>query len=156
MDLMREFLPGDYAHQSLGKYIQDLMGQEGPVAAMLRANPFMAHLVIESGGQDGLNALAPTTIGLELQLGQRLDEQVFTHALRELYHNDYKLPDRNGKPYSTRQLVRELLAYSLLEGGRFGARKFGGLFPSEVLAETAYHAVLQGASDNFADFAGMI
>lgn len=155
MDLMREFLPDDYAHQSLGKYIQDLMGQENPVAAMLRANPFMAHLVIESGGRDGLNALAPTTIGLELQLGQRLDEQLFTHALRELYHNDYKLPDRNGKPYSTKQLVRELLAYSLLEGGRFGARKFGGLFPSEVLAETAYHAALRGASDNFVDFAGM-
>lgn len=153
-DLMREAIAGDSSHLSLGKYILDAMGQTGPVAKMLRANPFLASLRIEVGGKDGLDAFAPTTIGLDLQLGQRLDDKLFTHAIRELYHNDYKLPDRNGKPYSTRELVKELLAYSLLEGGHFGARKFFGLFPAEVLAETMYSTALQGASDNFASFVG--
>lgn len=62
-----------------------------------------------------------------------LDEEVLYNALPELILSNYPLPDRNGKPYSTKQLAEDLVAYSFLEGGVQEATQFSKFIPVQLL-----------------------
>lgn len=62
-----------------------------------------------------------------------LDEEVLYNALPELILANYPLPNRNGKPYSTRQLAEDLVAYSFLEGGVQEATQFSKFIPVQLL-----------------------
>lgn len=62
-----------------------------------------------------------------------LDEEVLYNALPELILANYPLPERNGKPYSTKQLAEDLVAYSFLEGGVQEATQFSKFIPVQLL-----------------------
>lgn len=149
-DVMRYRLMRDTdKNTSLGMYLRKLLGADSILGELLRGNEFLANLTFETSDDGRI-----TEIRLQAQLGQRLDESGLMHALRDLYHNDYKLPSWDGKEYGTRKLVQALLAYALLDGADFGANKFLRYFPQEVLNDTAYSTALRGAFDHFREFCG--
>lgn len=65
-----------------------------------------------------------------------LDEEILYNAMLELALDDVDLPPRNGKPYTTRLLVEDLIAYSFLEGGVQSATQFSKFIPIELLEFT--------------------
>ena len=62
-----------------------------------------------------------------------LDEEILYNAIPELILSNLPLPDRNGKPYSTRQLGEDLVAYSFLEGGVQEATQFSKFIPVQLM-----------------------
>ena len=65
-----------------------------------------------------------------------LDEEILYNSMLELALDDLPLPARNGKPYSTRLLVEDLIGYSFLEGGVQSATQFSKFIPIELLEFT--------------------
>ena len=62
-----------------------------------------------------------------------LDEEILYNAIPELILANYPLPPRNGKPYSTKQLAEDLVAYSFLEGGVQEATQFSKFIPVQLM-----------------------
>ncbi len=62
-----------------------------------------------------------------------LDEEILYNAIPELVLANYPLPPRNGKPYSTKQLAEDLVAYSFLEGGVQEATQFSKFIPVQLM-----------------------
>jgi len=62
-----------------------------------------------------------------------LDEEILYNAIPELVLANYPLPARNGKPYSTKQLAEDLVAYSFLEGGVQEATQFSKFIPVQLM-----------------------
>jgi hypothetical protein len=62
-----------------------------------------------------------------------LDEEILYNAIPELILSNLPLPPRNGKPYSTRQLAEDLVAYSFLEGGVQEATQFSKFIPVQLM-----------------------
>lgn len=63
-----------------------------------------------------------------------LSEEALYNALPDLVLQNLPLPDRNGKPYTTRDLVEDLVSYSFLEGGVQEATQFIKFIPVELLS----------------------
>jgi hypothetical protein len=62
-----------------------------------------------------------------------LDEESLYNSLPQLVENNFPLPPKNGQPYSTTELVQDLMAYSFLEGGVQEATQFVKFIPIELL-----------------------
>lgn len=62
-----------------------------------------------------------------------LDEEDLYNSIPEMILNNHPLPDRNGKPYTTRQLAEDLVSYTFLEGGVQEATQFVKFIPIEYL-----------------------
>ena len=62
-----------------------------------------------------------------------LDEEILYNAIPELILANLPLPPRNGKPYSTKQLGEDLVAYSFLEGGVQEATQFSKFIPVQLM-----------------------
>ena len=66
---------------------------------------------------------------------EQINDKVLYNALPELILQNLPLPDReNGVPYSTRELVEDLVSYSFLEGGVQEATQFSKYVPVELLS----------------------
>lgn len=63
-----------------------------------------------------------------------ISEEALYNALPDLVLQNLPLPDRNGKPYTTRDLVEDLVSYSFLEGGVQEATQFIKFIPVELLS----------------------
>ena len=81
------------------------------------------------------NGKKPSLVKYNNTVSDSLDEKYLYNSLAELMIEDKKLPDWNGKPFSTRQLAQELITYSYVEGGVQEAVQFIKYVPVEYLSE---------------------
>lgn len=93
---------------SLSNYLGNLTSKH-PV---IRDNVFLGALSL-SVGSGG----SPDLIKFDNTEGANITDEDFHLAFKELIASDIALPDRHGKPYSTRKLAQELVAYSHASGG---------------------------------------
>ena len=77
----------------------------------------------------------PSIIKYNNTISNNLDEKYLYNSLAELMIEDKPLPDKDGKPFSTRQLAQELITYTYIEGGIQEAIQFMKYVPIEYLSE---------------------
>jgi hypothetical protein len=82
----------------------------------------------------------PSVIKYNNTVSDNLEEKQLYSSIPELILNDRPLPDKNGKPYSTRDLGQELINYAFLEGGVQEAVQFIKYIPIEYLQEVGYNS----------------
>ena len=81
----------------------------------------------------------PSSIKYNNTVSDNLEEKHLYTSIPELILNDRPLPDKNGKPYSTRDLGQELINYAFLEGGVQEAVQFVKYIPIEYLQEVGHN-----------------
>jgi hypothetical protein len=81
----------------------------------------------------------PSVIKYNNTVSDNLEEKHLYTSIPELILNDRPLPDKNGKPYSTRDLGQELINYAFLEGGVQEAVQFIKYIPIEYLQEVGHN-----------------
>ncbi len=81
----------------------------------------------------------PSVIKYNNTVSDNLEEKHLYTSIPELILNDRPLPDKNGKPYSTRDLGQELINYAFLEGGVQEAVQFVKYIPIEYLQEVGHN-----------------
>jgi len=81
----------------------------------------------------------PSVIKYNNTVSDNLEEKHLYVSIPELILNDRPLPDKNGKPYSTRDLGQELINYAFLEGGVQEAVQFIKYIPIEYLQEVGHN-----------------
>lgn len=81
----------------------------------------------------------PSVIKYNNTVSDNLEEKHLYVSIPELILNDRPLPDKNGKPYSTRDLGQELINYAFLEGGVQEAVQFVKYIPIEYLQEVGHN-----------------
>jgi len=88
----------------------------------------------------------PSTIFFNNSAKENFDEDYLYSSIGQMYLEDKPLPDKDGKPYSTRDLAMDLVAYSYVEGGVQEAIQFAKYIPIEYLKATGTSTVLQNYS----------
>ena len=122
-------------HDSLAKYLHDVLKNTDPAFSKaieaLKNNPLVGKRLKPKIGK-GENEIS--TIFFNNSATDSLsDEELYT-ALPDLVMQNLVLPDRNGKPYTSRDLVEELVHHSFLEGGIQEATQFIKFVPIELLS----------------------
>jgi hypothetical protein len=129
----KELFVDDTSNTSLARYMMEtLKSQDKNFVKGLKAlrhNPLLQRFIYEIGkGEDKVS-----TIKYNNSATDNLDEESLYNSLPELVENNFPLPPKNGQPYSTTQLVKDLVAYSFLEGGVQEATQFVKFVPVELL-----------------------
>ena len=129
----KELFVDDASNTSLARYMMEtLKSQDKNFVKGLKAlrhNPLLQRFIYEIGkGEDKVS-----TIKYNNSATDNLDEESLYNSLPELVENNFPLPPKNGQPYSTTQLVKDLVAYSFLEGGVQEATQFVKFVPVELL-----------------------
>lgn len=129
----KELFVDDTSNTSLARYMMEtLKSQDKNFVKGLKAlrhNPLLQRFIYEIGkGEDKVS-----TIKYNNSATDNLDEESLYNSLPELVENNFPLPPKNGQPYSTTQLVKDLVAYSFLEGGIQEATQFVKFVPVELL-----------------------
>lgn len=103
-------------HDSLSTYVANLFNNHSSEFTKglrtIKKNFFLSYLNYTKG-----DANRPSLIRFDNTETANVSEEHFHNAFKELFVNDIPLPNKNGKPYSTRLLAQELVAYSHLSGG---------------------------------------
>lgn len=95
----------------------------------IKNNALLQRFIYEVGkGKDKVSVIKYNNSATD-----NLDEESLYNSLPELIENNFSLPPRNGKPYSTTDLAKDLAAYSFLEGGVQEATQFVKFVPVELL-----------------------
>jgi hypothetical protein len=118
---------------SLAKYLMDVKKSNSKEfnkgLKKVKNNPLFSRFIYEVGkGEDRLSTIAYNNSATD-----NLDEETLYNSMVELVETEYPLPPKNGKPYSTVDLVQDLIAYSFLEGGIQEATQFVKFIPIELL-----------------------
>ncbi|MCK4521847.1 MAG: hypothetical protein KAU20_04690, partial [Nanoarchaeota archaeon] len=112
--------------ESLSKYMAKIFNAEDS-SPLVKQNVLLSALSYTVG-----NNGKPDIIKFDNTEGANVTEEDFYIAFKELLVNDIALPDRNGKPYTTKKMAQELIAYSHLSGGIVsGAIEFHKFIPIE-------------------------
>jgi hypothetical protein len=128
-------------HQSLAGYLSSILQSNTHLAEVLSKNAFLQRLSFDVNLQHVTALNSISTIAFSSGLGSELNESYISQAIEDLYDNDYELPAKNGKPYTSRQLINDLLAYSLLSGNTNGVTSFMKYIPSRILEQTDYYRI---------------
>ena len=122
-------------HDSLAKYLHDVLKNTDPAFAKaieaLKNNALVGKRLKPKIGK-GENEIS-TIFFNNSSTDSLSDEELYT-ALPDLVMQNLVLPDRNGKPYTSRDLVEELVQHSFLEGGIQEATQFIKFVPVELLS----------------------
>jgi len=115
---------------SISTYLRDLAGSvtnKRGVNAVLK-NALYSRFSYTTGVEGELSLIKYNNSATD-----NLDEEILYNAIPELILSNLPLPPRNGKPYSTRQLGEDLVAYSFLEGGVQEATQFSKFIPVQLM-----------------------
>jgi hypothetical protein len=115
---------------SISTYLRDLAGSvtnKRGVNAVLK-NALYSRFSYTTGAEGELSLIKYNNTATD-----NLDEEILYNAIPELILSNLPLPPRNGKPYSTRQLGEDLVAYSFLEGGVQEATQFSKFIPVQLM-----------------------
>lgn len=112
--------------ESLSRYMQKLKNTR-----LFISNGFLNKLGYDVRGNKNL-------IKFNAASAENFDEIGIYGGFLDLILNDTPLPDRKGKPYSTRQLGEDLVKYALLSGGQQQAIEFSKYIPIAYLKETDF------------------
>jgi len=118
---------------SLSTYMKDLVGAKIPGFSkgirVLSQNPLVRSFTYESSlGDTDFSVIKYNNAATD-----NLDEEELYNSIPELILMDAPLPPKNGKPYSTKLLAEDLVAYSFLQGGVQKATEFVKYVPVEYL-----------------------
>ena len=130
-DKRKELFIDSSNNQSLANYINKLMEMKDDpiVKEYLMENPLLTRFNFDLK-QTGLIS----TIKFDGSRGENFDENKLYNSLIDLLAEDKVLPiARNGKAYTTRDLVSDLVAYAYLEGGIQEATQFVKYVPIALL-----------------------
>jgi hypothetical protein len=127
------------SNTSLSKYLQDIVKVDGPagskgVQLLRNSSLFSKRLRYKVGKGEG----EVSTILFNTAVSDAISEEELYSALPELVMENLPLPDRNGKPYTTRDLVEDMVIYSFLEGGIQEATQFIKYVPIELLSSMGH------------------
>lgn len=129
----KELFIDSESNTSLARYLMyNVKSQDKTFVKGLKAlkqNPLLSRFIYEVGKGDDKVSL----IKYNNSATDNLDEESLYNSLPELIEANLPLPPKDGKPYSTIELVRDLMAYSFLEGGVQEATQFVKFIPIEVL-----------------------
>lgn len=126
---LETFVDSD-TNTSVSTYLRDLAGSttnKRGVSAVLK-NALYSRFSYTTGAEGELSLIKYNNTSTD-----NLDEEILYNAIPELILSNLPLPDRNGKPYSTRQLGEDLVAYSFLEGGVQEATQFSKFIPVQLM-----------------------
>ena len=116
-------------HKSLSTYISDILNDKGTEEGIkeLKNNPFLTSLKYDVGENGN-----PDIIGFDNTAAGNTNEEDLNIAFKELLVSETKLPDKNGEPYTVRQLAQDLISYSHITGGVVSeAIQFHRFIPTE-------------------------
>lgn len=101
-------------NQSLSTYLANIFNSTDTSKGVniVKNNALLSYLSYERGemGKPSLIKFDNTEIA-------NVSEEHFHSAFKELFVQNVELPNKNGQPYTTRELAQELVAYSHLSGG---------------------------------------
>lgn len=123
----RLFIDSD-TNDSLANYLRKTLSSQSTVANILNSNKLLSRFEYQVN-KNGI----PSLIKFDNTKGENFDEDYLYIALIELMDQNKKLPNYNGKEYSTRQLAQDLISYSYLEGGIQEAIQFVKYIPISYL-----------------------
>ena len=131
-----ELMTDNNHNTSLAKYIHSLFkNKEVKFAKGIEAiknNPLVGKRLLYKIGKGEEEV---STITFNNSSTDSLSDEELYLSLPSLMIDNLPLPDRNGKPYTTQDLVEDLVAYSFLEGGVQKATQFIKFVPIELQAE---------------------
>jgi hypothetical protein len=131
-----ELMTDNNHNTSLAKYIHSLFkNKEVKFAKGIEAiknNPLVGKRLLYKIGKGEEEV---STITFNNSSTDSLSDEELYLSLPSLMLDNLPLPDRNGKPYTTQDLVEDLVAYSFLEGGVQKATQFIKFVPIELQAE---------------------
>ena len=126
----RELFMDSDSNTSVSTYLRDIAGatsNKRGVNAVLK-NALYSRFSYVSGVEGELSLIKYNNTSTD-----NLDEEILYNAIPELILANLPLPPRNGKPYSTKQLGEDLVAYSFLEGGVQEATQFSKFIPVQLM-----------------------
>ena len=88
----------------------------------------------------------PSNIFYNNSEAENFDEDYLYNSMAEMVLNAYPLPDKNNKPYDTKMLVADLVAYAYAEGGVQEVIQFVKYVPIEYLESIGFNRVMQNYS----------
>lgn len=115
-------------NKSLANYTREILNSKDLKLDFLKSNKLLSRFQFDIN-TNGL----PSTIKFDNTKGENFDEDYLYISLIELLEENRILPDKNGKPYTTRDLAQELIAYNYLEGGIQEAVQFAKYIPVSYL-----------------------
>jgi hypothetical protein len=129
----KELFVDSESNTSLARYLMTTLKSQDKTflkgLKSLRQNPLLSRFIYEVGkGEDKVSSIKYNNSATD-----NLDEESLYNSLPELVENNFPLPPKNGQPYSTTELVNDLMAYSFLEGGVQEATQFVKFIPIELL-----------------------
>ena len=133
------------SNTSVSTYLRDLASSttnKRGVNAVLK-NALYSRFSYTTGAEGELSLIKYNNTATD-----NLDEEILYNAIPELILSNLPLPNRNGKPYSTRQLGEDLVAYSFLEGGVQEATQFSKFIPIQLM-EVMGQVESRGGKDMF-------
>lgn len=116
------------SNKSLANYLKEILSSDNKQIEILKSNKLLSRLEfqIEANG-------LPSLIKFDNTKGENFDEDYLYLSLLELMDQNKKLPDLNGAEYSTRELAKDLISYTYLEGGIQEAIQFTKYIPISYL-----------------------
>ena len=131
-----ELMTDNTQNTSLAKYIHSLFKNKEVQFAKgveaIKNNPLVGKRLLYKIGKGEEEV---STITFNNSSTDSLSDEELYLSLPSLMIDNFSLPDRNGKPYTTQDLVEDLVAYSFLEGGVQKATQFIKFVPIELQAE---------------------
>ncbi len=123
---------------SLVSYLRTILASKNDIARQLNSNKLLSRFEFQIN-KTGV----PSLIKFDNAKGENFDEDYLYIALIELMDQNIKLPNYNGQSYSTRQLAKDLIAYSYLEGGIQEAIQFVKYIPISYLNIIPFAGILR-------------
>lgn len=121
---------------SLSSYLRDILNNRDKELNFLKSNKLLSRFQFEIN-KNGV----PSLIKFDNTKGENFDEDYLYIALIELMEQNIKLPDYNGENYSTKDLAKDLIAYSYLEGGIQEAIQFVKYIPISYLNNISFAGI---------------
>ena len=129
---------------SLSTYLKSILSTKSDVAKNLKSNKLISRFEFQLN-KNGI----PSIIKFDNTKGENFDEDYLYMSLIELMDKNIKLPNYNGKSYSTRELAKDLIAYSYLEGGVQEAIQFVKYIPVSYLNILPFSHVVRNWNNKF-------
>lgn len=124
---------------SLATYIKNLM--EDKNFDFLKSNPLLTSFLF-----DGINKHAYSILKFNNSKQEDFDEEYMYQSIITLLEKPVMLKEFNGKPYTTRDLARDLVKYAYLEGGIQKAIQYTKFIPISLLNELNFSKNLRATS----------
>lgn len=131
-------------NMSLANYLYKATLGNTPLAQYLKGNKLISRFSYTVNTN-----LQPSIIKFDNARGENFDEEYLYLAIPELIEQNIKLPNFNGKPYTTRQLAQDLALYAFAEGGVQEAIQYVKYIPVGFLEAIGFSEEIKGIGKNY-------